>query len=258
MIFGCPRPSSLPDRRARTGYGPGMAPVRVRGCAGHSKPPGTPEDFAGKPMPGAGETAHVRRLFVDRSRCALEVSPAPLRVPMSLMTGRRAVVAFKSGDTLSRRMWGRRPGRPDGWHADVRGFVVPGATAPGVRAPTRSFAAPRPPCSGAVPGRDALHSEVRATTPSRLRWGPETVFRSSVGLSISNAMKVLIRNSRDLGKHVRGAGDDPASDGYTHFQASRAPAEAGHRRKGADASYPSSPREGSRASLAVAFTTATR
>src|SRR5215831_17667760 len=32
---------------------------------------------AGKPMPAAGETAHVRRLLVDRSRCGLEVSPAP-------------------------------------------------------------------------------------------------------------------------------------------------------------------------------------
>ncbi len=115
-----------------------MAPVRVRGCAGTPTPLGTPEGSSGKPMPGAGETAHVRRLFVDRSRCALEVSPAPRRVPMSLMTGRRAVVAFKSGDTLSRRMWGRRPGRPGGWHADAEGFVVSGADAPGVRAPARS------------------------------------------------------------------------------------------------------------------------
>src|SRR5262249_57803904 len=31
----------------------------------------------GKPMPAAGKTAHVRRLLVDRSRCGLEVSPAP-------------------------------------------------------------------------------------------------------------------------------------------------------------------------------------
>ena len=114
---------SLPDILARTGYGHGMAPVRVRGCVGESVLPGRPGVHSGKPMPGAGETAHVRRLFVDRSRCALEVSPAPRRVPMSLMTGRRAVVACKSGDTLSRRMWGRRPGRPDGWHLLARGFV---------------------------------------------------------------------------------------------------------------------------------------
>jgi len=31
----------------------------------------------GKPMPAAGEAVHVRRLFVVRSRCGLEVSPAP-------------------------------------------------------------------------------------------------------------------------------------------------------------------------------------
>src|SRR5690606_5045534 len=49
-------------------------------------------------MPGAGETAHVRRLFVDRSRCALEVSPAPHRVPMSLVSGRRAVVAHEAAN----------------------------------------------------------------------------------------------------------------------------------------------------------------
>jgi len=32
---------------------------------------------SGKPMPAAGETAHVRRLLVDRSRCGLGVRPAP-------------------------------------------------------------------------------------------------------------------------------------------------------------------------------------
>ncbi len=86
--------------------------------APETKLAGTPTSRSGKPRPGAGETAHVRRLFVDRSRCALEVSPAPRRVPMSLTAGRRAVVANKSGDPLSRRMWGRRPGRPGGWHTD--------------------------------------------------------------------------------------------------------------------------------------------
>ena len=53
-----------------------MAPARVRGCAR----PGYPQSAGGppgKPMPAAGETAHVRRLLVDRSRCGLEVSPAP-------------------------------------------------------------------------------------------------------------------------------------------------------------------------------------
>ena len=116
VFFRALGPGSPPDILARTGYGHRMAPVRVRGCVGVPVFLGRPGHSSGKPMPGAGETAHVRRLFVDRSRCALEVSPAPRRVPMSLTTGRRAVVADKSGDTLSRRMWGRRPGRPDGWH----------------------------------------------------------------------------------------------------------------------------------------------
>jgi predicted amidophosphoribosyltransferase len=41
----------------------------------------------GKPMPAAGETAHVRRLLVDRSRCGLEVSPASSVVPMATGPG---------------------------------------------------------------------------------------------------------------------------------------------------------------------------
>ncbi|XKK40935.1 hypothetical protein HFP72_11130 [Nocardiopsis sp. ARC36] len=134
----------LPDILARTGYGHRMAPVRVRGCAGDQEPWGTPGRPFGKPMPGAGETAHVRRLFVDRSRCALEVSPAPRRVQMSLMTGRRAVVASKSGDTLSRRMWGRRPGRPDGWHAILREFAFTGGL-PGAPPHLSGVAPPRCP-----------------------------------------------------------------------------------------------------------------
>src|SRR5262252_5815918 len=40
-------------------------------------------------MPAAGETAHVRRLLVDRSRCGLEVSPASLRGPDASGRGRR-------------------------------------------------------------------------------------------------------------------------------------------------------------------------
>ena len=209
-----------------------MAPVRVRGCAGFSQPPGTPGSDSGKPMPGAGETAHVRRLFVDRSRCALEVSPAPRRVPMSLMTGRRAVVADKSGDTLSRRMWGRRPGRPDGWHADVRGSVVPGANAPGAWAPTR----PR----RAVPAR-ALVPEVLSTPgqprlPGRLLrtlvrgrfLRPGSALASSAGEQLtSNRSKVLFPSSEVSGNRVRGARDDPASDGYTHFQPSLDPEKNG-------------------------------
>src|SRR5690349_17658454 len=53
----------------QTWHSPG--PVVASGVApSRGAPPG-------KPMPAAGETAHVRRLLVDRSRCGLEVSPAP-------------------------------------------------------------------------------------------------------------------------------------------------------------------------------------
>lgn len=210
-----------------------MAPVRVRGCVGFSEPLGTPGSYSGKPMPGAGETAHVRRLFVDRSRCALEVSPAPRRVPMSLMTGRRAVVADKSGDTLSRRMWGRRPGRPDGWHADVRGSVTPGANAPGVWTPTRLRRAastrafvPEFPSAQVSPSfrgsfselsfRDDLSDHV-PPTPASPPGGRLTPHRS----------KVLFPSSGVSGNRVLGARDDPASDGYTHFQPSRDPEKNG-------------------------------
>lgn len=201
-----------------------MAPVRVRGCVGFSEPPGTPGSSSGKPMPGAGETAHVRRLFVDRSRCALEVSPAPRRVPMSLMTGRRAVVADKSGDTLSRRMWGRRPGRPDGWHTGVRGSVAPGANAPGARTPTR--------LRRAVPNRASVPEPPSVRIDPSLRDGlsgraaPSLV--SPPGGKITPCgTKVLSPSSGASGNRVLGARDDPASDGYTHFQPSRAPEKNG-------------------------------
>ena len=73
-----------------------MALARVRGCAGR----GLSEAgvHAGKPMPAAGETAHVRRLLVDRSRCGLEVSPAPPEDTGSSGTGRRAVVAIEAAN----------------------------------------------------------------------------------------------------------------------------------------------------------------
>jgi predicted amidophosphoribosyltransferase len=41
--------------------------------------------WPGKPMPAAGETAHVRRLFVDRSRCGLGVGPASPEVQMAFV-----------------------------------------------------------------------------------------------------------------------------------------------------------------------------
>src|ERR1700759_1896289 len=52
----------------QTWHSPG--PVVASGVAPSRGPP------PGKPMPAAGETAHVRRLLVDRSRCGLGVSPA--------------------------------------------------------------------------------------------------------------------------------------------------------------------------------------
>lgn len=215
-----------------------MAPVRVRGCVGISEPPGTPGSSSGKPMPGAGETAHVRRLFVDRSRCALEVSPAPRRVPMSLMTGRRAVVAIKSGDTLSRRMWGRRPGRPDGWHADVRGSDVSGVKIPWTWAPCRSqsrdgllsiLAASRErvgPVVSDVLRTDRTDVHFRSFTGGRVLFPPRIPMADSGDSPghVPNLGKVLIRSSPAPGNHVHGAGDDPVPDGYTHFQAGRTPA----------------------------------
>ena len=188
----------LPDILARTGYGHGMAPVRVRGCVGDFGLPGTPGRNSGKPMPGAGETAHVRRLFVDRSRCALEVSPAPRRVQMSLMTGRRAVVAYKSGDTLSRRMWGRRPGRPDGWHPIVRGFAngEPPEAIPSC--PHRARPAVAPDNPWVLEGR---------TVP------PVPVILSSITVVLTN--------------RVHGARDEAPAGGYTHLQPSRAPHRTG-------------------------------
>lgn len=217
-----------------------MAPVRVRGCVGISEPPGKPGSSSGKPMPGAGETAHVRRLFVDRSRCALEVSPAPRRVPMSLMTGRRAVVAIKSGDTLSRRMWGRRPGRPDGWHADVRGSDVSGVKIPWAWAPYRSqdrdgflaiLAASRDrgrPVVSDILRPDRTDVRVGYFTGVRAPFPPRVLMTDSGDLPghVLNPWKVLIRSSPAPGNHVLGAGDDPVPDGYTHFQAGRAPARA--------------------------------
>lgn len=217
-----------------------MAPVRVRGCVGISEPPGTPGSSSGKPMPGAGETAHVRRLFVDRSRCALEVSPAPRRVPMSLMTGRRAVVAIKSGDTLSRRMWGRRPGRPDGWHTDVRGSDVSGVRAPWTWAPCRSLPGARflallvvPHERGGPAGPDT-HRFDRTDVHVRSFTGVRALFPTRISMTVPgvlpthvpNLEKVLIRSSPTPDNHVLRAGDDPAPDGYTHFQAGRTPARA--------------------------------
>src|SRR5271170_4584768 len=70
---------------------------------------------SGKPMPAAGETAHVRRLLVDRSRCGLGVSPAPPGNTEFSGTGEGHQWP-RGCNPLSRRMWGRRPGRPGECH----------------------------------------------------------------------------------------------------------------------------------------------
>ncbi|MGH3329115.1 MAG: ComF family protein, partial [Streptomycetales bacterium] len=63
--------SHAPIRLASDTWHP-PGPVVAPGATTRSAEPVAP----GKPMPAAGETAHVRRLLVDRSRCGLEVSPA--------------------------------------------------------------------------------------------------------------------------------------------------------------------------------------
>jgi predicted amidophosphoribosyltransferase len=65
-----------------SGRGASVLPWRPSGSVvapGRPAGQGMPcrDDRSGKPMPAAGETAHVRRLLVVRSRCGLGVSPAP-------------------------------------------------------------------------------------------------------------------------------------------------------------------------------------
>src|SRR5579862_9800273 len=67
-------------------------------------------------MPAAGETAHVRRLVVDRSRCGLGVSPASPGDTESPGTREGRQWPQRGRETLSMRMWGRRPGRPGECH----------------------------------------------------------------------------------------------------------------------------------------------
>src|SRR6201996_8427131 len=87
-------------------FGPGRTSVHSWHSPGSVVAPGKPpkprwrwQGLPGKPMPVAGETVHVRRLFVVRSRCGLEVSPAP---PGSVRSfpghGRRAVVASEAAN----------------------------------------------------------------------------------------------------------------------------------------------------------------
>src|SRR5215469_8903568 len=98
---------TIPPRRAsvHAWHSPGSVVAPGWALRGRREP-------AGKPTPAAGETAHVRRLLVDRSRCGLEVSPARTGDTGFSRERRRAVVAMEGREPLSRRMWGRRPGRP--------------------------------------------------------------------------------------------------------------------------------------------------
>ena len=81
-----------PVRCCGSGQSTQTLPVDERG--GIAWRPGRPSGSVvapirkeGKPMPAAGKTAHVRRLFVVRSWCGLGVSPAPPVVPMTTVTG---------------------------------------------------------------------------------------------------------------------------------------------------------------------------
>jgi hypothetical protein len=69
--------SSLTFRHLRASvhawHSPGSVVAPDRPVKPRWRRPGLP----GKPMPAAGEAVHVRRLLVVRSRCGLEVSPAP-------------------------------------------------------------------------------------------------------------------------------------------------------------------------------------
>ena len=97
-----------------------MESVRVRGCVvGAPGPQVQPRRQAdasrrrnGPRKTVAPELAPAPR----RSRCGLEVSPASS--PPSDMRGRREKGSSggEAAERLSRRLWGRRPGRPDGLH----------------------------------------------------------------------------------------------------------------------------------------------
>src|ERR1700722_15543913 len=88
-----------------------MAPARVRGCVGLAVPQtGRPARLAdaSRRLNGPRNATSRRRITV---RLRDKTCPAG-RSDISRY-GRRAVVAT-GRETLSRRMWGRRPGRPGG------------------------------------------------------------------------------------------------------------------------------------------------
>jgi len=70
IAYKSPLTFTLWRASVHTWHSPGPVVAPGVGSCGSATP--------GKPMPAAGETAHVRRLLVDRSRCGLGVSPAPM------------------------------------------------------------------------------------------------------------------------------------------------------------------------------------
>ncbi len=108
------------SRTSRLTFGPGRTSVHAWHSPGSVVAPGRlspprwrPESLLGKPMPAAGKTVHVRRLSRRPITVRCTRSPAPSGGPeRSPAYGRRLVVAMEGCEPLSRRMWGRRPGRP--------------------------------------------------------------------------------------------------------------------------------------------------
>src|SRR6266852_3181586 len=99
-----------------------MALARARGCAGRGSPPGRHAGQADASRRRNGpRKATSRRPITVRLR-SKSCPAGGYRVPR---TGRRAVVA-KGREPLSRRMWGRRPGRPGGCHPPHAGSAQSG------------------------------------------------------------------------------------------------------------------------------------
>jgi hypothetical protein len=102
-----------PDIRPAAGYVLVMAPARVRGCARsvHLLSAGGParQADASRRQNGPRKATYRRPITVRlRSKSCLAGGSDILRA------GRRALVATSCRKPLSRRMWGRRPGRPGG------------------------------------------------------------------------------------------------------------------------------------------------
>ena len=140
-------------------------------------------------MPVAGETVHVSRprppVGGRRSRCGLVVSPAPVRSPDVTAPGRRSVVATSCG-RLSRRVWGRRPGRPGGLHPNTQDARSPrgprSTTAPLSRSPSRGpLASERPACPDRRWGRSTTRFARRSPSRPRLATARAARRRTAAG-----------------------------------------------------------------------------